>query len=191
MLQLINQPQLGLFGLMQFAHWFNWDFLVGVKCKDGGCLVDYWFHFLHVLSTVFANLLEFLLHLHLPFFSFTSHLYTYSPLFPPHILYVLILLYSSLPHLSLFSFSILQLPGVFFFFFWVMIACYVVSQLWVIKSNIISEVINGRQCLCVFYSLSLFFHFSLNILTSLLFILTGSSLITFTETSLAAMEQNK
>lgn len=62
--------------------------------------------------------------------------------------------------------------------FAVMIAGHVVSQLWVIRSNIISKAINGRQYSCVFYS---FFHSSLNILTSLLFIHTGSSLITFRE----------
>lgn len=93
---------------------------------------------------------------------------------------------------SLFSSSILQLLGGGFFF-GVMIAWYVVSQLWVIRSNIISKAINGRQYSCVFYSffLFLFFHFSQNILTSLLFILTGSSLITFRETSLLGIGENK
>lgn len=84
----------------------------------------------------------------------------------------------------------------FFFFSAVMIFCNVVSQLRVIRSNIISRAINGIQYLCVFYSLSLFnvffpFHCTQNLLTSLHFILKGSSLITFRETSLPAMEQNK
>lgn len=84
------------------------------------------------------------------------------------------------------SSSLFSTPTVLFFHppvggwwvFGVMIAWHVVSQLWVIRSNIISKAINGRQYSCVFYS---FFHSSLNILTSLLFIHTGSSLITFRE----------
>lgn len=72
--------------------------------------------------------------------------------------------------------------------FGVMIAWHVVSQLWVIRSNIISKAINGRQYSCVFYS---FFHSSLNILTSLLFIHTGSSLITFRENVTGRDGENK
>lgn len=71
-----------------------------------------------------------------------------------------------------------HLPVVGWWVFGVMIAWHVVLQLLVIRSNIISKAINGRQYSCVFYS---FFHSSLNILTSLLFIHTGSGLITFRE----------
>lgn len=96
---------------------------------------------------VFVCLLDYMLPLHVQASRLLLHLsYPF-----PHL--VLTLLYSSL-HLCLSSAFTLQLPGVF----WgVMTACYVVSQLWVIRSNIISKAINERQCLCVFYSLSLFF----------------------------------
>lgn len=79
---------------------------------------------------------------------------------------------------SLFSTPTVHPAVVGWWVFGVMIAWHVVSQLLVIRSNIISKAINGRQYSCVFYS---FFHSSLNILTSLLFIHTGSSLITFRE----------
>lgn len=151
--------------------------------KTDGTLMDYWFNFVvrsfHWTSASSSC-------------TVSSLLYTCSPLFSPLILHPLLLLDSSLLPLPFLLFN----PSVArwcFFFVGVMIACYVVSQLWVIRSNIISKAINGRQYSCVFYSffLFLFFHFSQNILTSLLFILTGSSLITFRETSLLGIGENK
>lgn len=93
-------------------------------------------------------LLSLLISWHFSFLS-SSLFYTCSLLFPPLVLHLLIS-----PSTSVFS---LPLSFSCQVFFGVMIACYVVSQLWVIRFNIISKAINGRQYLCVFYSLPLFF----------------------------------
>lgn len=71
------------------------------------------------------------------------------------------------------SSSLFSTPTVLFFHppvggrwvFGVMIAWHVVSQLWVIRSNIISKAINGRQYSCVFYSFFSFLPEHINKLT--------------------------
>lgn len=71
------------------------------------------------------------------------------------------------------SSSLFSTPTVPFFYpsvggwrvFGVMIAWHVVSQLWVIRSNIISKAINGRQYSCVFYSFFSFLPEHINKLT--------------------------
>lgn len=149
-----------------------------------------WFiSFSCVLSTVSASPPEFLLPLHRP--SLPLSLFVFSHLFVQSLHHSLLRILPSC-HPPPPPFSPIQAFECSVVFFGVMITCYVVSQLLVIRSNIISKAINGRQYSCIlFFPYFFFFHFSQNILTSLLFILTGSGLITFRETSRLGMEENK
>lgn len=149
MLQLINHFQPGLLGLVQFALIGLIEISYEWNIKTTECRVDYWFS-----GSVFPPSLLILKGFCFPF---SSRLLTFirctlqvfpSPCHPPL-------------NPSLFlpppPFFLTLYPSVARYYFGIMIVCYVVSQLWVIRSNIISKAINGRQYLCVFYSLYFFF----------------------------------